>query len=124
MPEPTSKARIVLTTASDPNEAMRLARALVEERLAGCTTIVPAVQSVYRWKGEVETCSETLLVIKSSTEMLPALEARLHALHTYDTPEFLVLPVDSGSAPYLAWLYGNLGAEVDLAVPPAESQEG
>lgn len=108
MPEPSQNARIVLTTASDPNEAMRLGRSLVDERLAACTTIVPAVQSVYRWKGVVETTNEAMLLIKTSTEALPALEARLHALHSYDTPEFLVLPVESGSAPYLEWLYGNL----------------
>ena len=110
MPEPSPSARMVLTTASDPNEAMRLGRAMVEEGLAACATIVPMVQSVYRWKGAVETSSEAMLLIKTTAEALVALEARLHALHSYETPEFLVLPVDSGSAPYLEWIANCVGS--------------
>lgn len=102
-------ARIVMTTATDQQEALRLGRTLVEEHLAACATAVPGVQSVYRWKGEIETAGECLLLIKTAVGRLAALEARLHELHSYDTPEFLVLPVAAGSAGYLAWLMGNLG---------------
>ena len=106
MPETNPSARIVLTTAANPEEAARLARTLVEERLAACATLIPAAQSIYRWQGEVESATETLLLIKTDSEQLPALEARLRALHSYQTPEFLVLKVESGSADYLDWLHG------------------
>ena len=70
----------------------RLGHTLVEERLAACATLIPAVRSIYRWQGKVETATETLLLLKTGVEQLPALEARLRALHSYQTPEFLVLP--------------------------------
>jgi periplasmic divalent cation tolerance protein len=108
MPEARPQARIVLTTAANPEEAARLARVVVEERLAACATLVPGVESVYRWKGEVETASETMLLIKTGRDQLAALEMRLRELHSYETPEFLVLEVESGSPPYLNWLMENL----------------
>jgi periplasmic divalent cation tolerance protein len=104
MAEVNSQARIVLTTASNPGEARRFARALIEERLAACATLIPAVESIYRWQGAVETAAETLLLIKTGSDQLAALEARLHELHSYDTPEFLVLPVEAASHRYLEWL--------------------
>lgn len=108
MPEPTPPARIVLTTVASPEEAAELGNALVEERLAACVTLIPAAQSIYRWKGEVESSTETLLLIKTSAEQLAALEARLHELHGYQTPEFLVLKIEAGSQPYLDWLRSSL----------------
>lgn len=108
MAETSTTARIVLTTAADPEEAARIARTLVEERLAACATLIPSAQSIYRWQGEIETAAETLLLIKTELEQLPALESRLRALHSYQTPEFLVLAVESGTHDYLAWLHGNL----------------
>ena len=108
MPESDPQARVVLTTAADPEEAGRLGRTLVEERLAACATLVPAVQSIYRWEGKVESATETLLLLKSGAEQLPALEARLQQLHSYQTPEFLVLKVDAGSQGYLHWLHASL----------------
>lgn len=101
-------ARIVLTTAASVEDARSLARALVEERLAACATVVPAVESIYRWKGEIESASETLLLLKTSVDRIAALQARLHELHSYETPEFLVIPVESGSAGYLEWLDASL----------------
>lgn len=101
-------ARIVLTTAANPEAAGRLARILVEERLAACVTLVPGVESVYRWKEQVESATETMMLIKTGREQLAALEARLHELHSYQTPEFLVLEVEAGSHPYLDWLAGSL----------------
>jgi periplasmic divalent cation tolerance protein len=108
MPDFAQQARIVLTTAATPDEANRLARTLVEEQLAACATAIPAVQSIYRWEGKIESSTETMLLLKTSLEQLPALEARLHELHSYQTPEFLVIDVESGSRPYLDWLQSSL----------------
>jgi periplasmic divalent cation tolerance protein len=108
MPEPVPTARIVLTTTANPNEAARLGRKLVEERFAACATLVPTVQSIYRWKDEVESSTETLLLLKTGSDQLAALEARLHELHSYEIPEFLVLTVDAASQPYLDWLHSSL----------------
>lgn len=108
MPESATTARIVLTTAANPEEAARLARTLVEERLAACASAIPTVESIYWWQDKVESASETMLLMKTSAEKLAALEARLHELHSYETPEFLVLPVESGSRAYLEWLRASL----------------
>ena len=108
MPETTPPARLVLTTTSDAEEAGRIARVLVEEGLIACATMVPGAQSIYRWEGKIESASETLMLMKTGPDQLEALEARLHALHSYETPEFLVLCVDAGSRRYLDWLDLNL----------------
>ena len=108
MLQTSPQARIVLTTISDTEEAARMGRTLVEERLAACATLIPTVQSIYRWQGEIESSGESLLLLKTAAEKLPALEARLHELHTYETPEFLVLTVESGSKLYLEWMQGCL----------------
>jgi periplasmic divalent cation tolerance protein len=111
MSEAITLARIVLTTTASPEEAAILGRRLVEERLAACATLIPAAQSIYRWQGAIESASETLLLLKTAATQLAALEARLHELHSYQTPEFLVLTIDSASQAYLAWLQANLGQE-------------
>lgn len=108
MPESSSFACIVLTTTGGPEEARRLGRTLVEERLIACATLIPSVESIYTWKGEVETSAETLLLLKTTEPNLSALEARLHALHSYETPEFLVLPVEATSRAYLEWMRHSL----------------
>ena len=108
MPEPAPPARVVLTTAANPEEAGRLGRALVEERLAACATMIPGVQSIYHWQGQVEPATETLLLLKTGPDQLAALEARLRELHSYETPEFLVLGVEAASQAYLDWLQGSL----------------
>jgi periplasmic divalent cation tolerance protein len=112
MPDATPPAgppiQIVLTTAASPGEATLLARTLVEERLAACATLIPAVQSIYRWEGQVESATETLLLLKTGPDRLAALESRLHQLHSYQTPEFLVLGIEAASQAYLDWLQGAL----------------
>ena len=108
MPEATPPIRIVLTTTANPEEAAQLGRALVEERLAACATLIPAAQSIYRWEGQIESAPETLLLLKTGPDQLAALEARLHELHSYQTPEFLVLGVEAASQPYLDWLHSGL----------------
>jgi periplasmic divalent cation tolerance protein len=108
MSDATVKARIVLTTTASPEEAASIGRALVEEHLIACASMIPGVQSIYRWLGQIESAMETMLILKTSLEQLPALESRLKELHSYDTPEFLVLSVESGSHPYLEWLQTSL----------------
>ncbi len=108
MPEVNPPARIVLTTAASPEEADHIGRTLVEEALAACATLIPGVRSIYRWQGQLETATETLLLLKTGPDQLPALEARLRELHSYETPEFLVLPVEYGSQAYLEWLTAGL----------------
>ncbi len=96
--------QIVLTTC--PNEACaeRIARALVEEGLAACVNILPPMRSIYKWKGKIEDASEQLLVIKSATARFPAIRERLRALHPYELPEIIAVPITDGLPEYLAWL--------------------
>jgi periplasmic divalent cation tolerance protein len=95
---------VVLVTASSAEEAARIGRALVEERLAACANVVGPIRSIYRWQGAVEEADEHLVVLKARAGDVSALEARVRALHSYEVPEVLALPVTAGSAPYLAWL--------------------
>jgi periplasmic divalent cation tolerance protein len=96
---------VVLVTCSSPAEARRIARAVVEARLAACVNIVPgAVQSIYRWKGKVESARERLLLIKTSRRYLAKLRKTVERLHSYDVPEFIALPIAAGSPAYLAWV--------------------
>lgn len=97
------EARVLLSTAP-PDVADRLARTLVEERLAACVNVVAGVRSSYRWEGEVVTDDEVLLVIKCVRGGLERLVARLSELHPYEVPEALALPVEGGSARYLTWV--------------------
>lgn len=96
--------QLVLTTCPNRRAANRIAHALVGERLAACVNIVPIAQSVYRWRGRVESASEFLLVIKSLKRTYKKLEKRLCALHPYELPEVIAVPITSGSRPYLAWI--------------------
>jgi periplasmic divalent cation tolerance protein len=108
MPDTSPLLRLVLTTTATDDEAARIGRTLVEEHLAACATLIPGAQSIYRWQGQVETAAETLLLLKTAPAQLAALEARLLQLHSYQTPEFLVLPVEAVSQPYLDWLTASL----------------
>ena len=105
---PSKTARIVLVTCGNLMEARRIAAQVVRKRLAACATIILGpVQSVYRWKGKVENAREQLLLIKTVEKQLPALEAEIKRLHSYDIPEILALPALWGSADYLSWLCEN-----------------
>lgn len=96
---------VILVTCKTAVEAGRIARALVERRLAACVNVLEEpVRSTYRWKGEVETAAEYLLLIKSSRKLFPALRTEVERLHSYDVPEVIVLPVTAGSPAYLRWL--------------------
>jgi periplasmic divalent cation tolerance protein len=97
-------ARIVFCTCPDDATAARLARTLVDERLAACVNVIAGVSSTYRWKDTVQTEGEALLVIKTTAERLDAMQARLVALHPYELSEMLAIEPAAGSAPYLAWI--------------------
>ncbi|HTS38772.1 MAG TPA: divalent-cation tolerance protein CutA [Candidatus Solibacter sp.] len=96
--------RIVLSTAGSEEEARRIARHLVENRLAACVNIVPRIESVYRWKDKVESGAEWLLLIKTSAGRFAEVQAAIRTLHSYELPECVVVNVEDGSAEYLAWL--------------------
>jgi periplasmic divalent cation tolerance protein len=98
---------LVLTTLPSEGDAEKFALQLVEERLAACVNILPPMRSVYRWKNTVEQANERQVVIKTTRARLTALENRVRTLHPYDVPEFVVLPIDAGSADYLSWLSEN-----------------
>ena len=95
---------IVLTTLGKQTDAAAFARVLVDERLAACVNVLPAMTSVYRWKGAIEEDREQQLVIKTTSDRVAALQARFHELHPYELPEFLVVAATDGSAGYLQWL--------------------
>ena len=99
---------VVFVTAGSSAEGERLARALVEERLAACVNRIAAVQSVYRWQGKVEQSAEELLVIKTRADLFAALEKRVRELHSYSVPEVIALPIINGSENYLRWLSAQL----------------
>jgi periplasmic divalent cation tolerance protein len=100
-----TKFRVVLVTCSTLEEARKIARGVVEKRAAACVNIVThAVESFYSWEGKLENTSEYLLIIKTSEEQLQQLQKEVLALHSYDTPEFIVLPIVTGSDAYLKWL--------------------
>lgn len=97
--------RVVLVTCPTVALARKIARAVVQKRLAACVNVVRSpVESFYTWKGKLETAREHLLLIKTTTTRLPQLEREVKRLHTYDVPEFIALPITEGSAEYLSWL--------------------
>jgi periplasmic divalent cation tolerance protein len=96
--------RIVLSTAGSEQEAHKIAHILVKRRLAACVNILPQVQSIYRWKGEIESAQEWLLLIKTRADKFPAVRDAIGELHSYEVPECIVLEIEDGSLPYLQWL--------------------
>ena len=100
---------LVLTTAPNIRTARRLARALLEKRLAACINVIPKLESHYRWQGKLEVSREALLLIKTGRKQLASLEKAVLTLHPYDTPELISVALSSGSPRYLSWLVENLG---------------
>ena len=101
---PTDKL-VVLVTCNSVKEGRKIGHALVEARLAACVNVLQTpIESIYRWKGSVDTAKEFLLIIKTSRARLKALEAAVKRLHSYDVPEIIALPIEKGSRDYLAWL--------------------
>lgn len=99
---------LVVMTAASREEAARLADMLVGSRLAACVQLLPEIESVYRWEGEIERQAETLLFAKTSREKFSELERSVRAIHSYETPEIIALPIVTGSVPYLLWLEASL----------------
>ncbi len=95
---------LVLSTVGKREDAEKIAQALVGERLAACVNVVPGLLSVYRWKDAVEREDELLLLIKTRAERVEEMGARLRALHPYELPEMIVLPIAGGHGPYLDWI--------------------
>ena len=97
-------AIVVFMTAANGEEATRLAEMLVGAHLAACVQILPEMESVYRWQGKIERQSEILIIAKTTRGKFDDLEREVRALHSYDTPEIIAVPVVIGSEPYLHWL--------------------
>lgn len=96
--------RVVLCTCPEGDTATRLARGLVENRLAACVNVIPGLTSVYPWKGKIETDRETLLVIKTRAGRFAALQEYIHHHHPYELPEIVAVPIEQGSEAYLNWI--------------------
>lgn len=99
---------VVLSTCASAEEAEKLARSLVEQRLAACVNVMPHVRSYYHWKDAIESADECLLVIKSTRDRMEAIRASLEKEHSYEVPEVIALPVVDGSPDYLRWLETSL----------------
>jgi periplasmic divalent cation tolerance protein len=104
MPEPL----VVLMTAGSRDEADKIAHALVTELLAACVNVLPRINSVYRWEGKIQSDEEWLLIAKSHSDALADLVRRVQALHSYDTPEIIALPIVGGSEAYLRWIHSEV----------------
>ena len=95
-------------TAASREEANQIAELLVSAQLAACVQILPEIESVYRWQGEVKREKEILLLAKTVASRFDELESRVRAMHSYETPEIIAVPVTDSSAPYLGWLLAEL----------------
>lgn len=102
-------ARIVLTTMALHENAVRIARQLIDERLVACVNIAPAGESFYRWQGKVDQALEYVLLMKTTTTKIEQLRERLLKLHAYEVPELLVIEVEQGTEPYLQWIRESVG---------------
>ncbi len=100
--------RIVLTTTGSADEAKKIAHTLVERRLAACVNLVGPIDSVYRWKGAVESAPEWLLVIKTSVTQFERVRDAIRELHSYELPECIAVAIEAGSAEYLEWIGENV----------------
>jgi periplasmic divalent cation tolerance protein len=100
----SEESLLVLSTFPDADTARRIARLLVEEKLAACVNLVPGIESIYRWQGAIETASEVLALIKSTIGKYQLLENRIRELHPYEVPEIISLRIDSGHLDYLRWI--------------------
>jgi periplasmic divalent cation tolerance protein len=104
-------------TASNRDEAERIAGSLVETRLAACVQIIPEIHSVYRWQGEIARDQEVLLLAKTTVEMFRALEQEVRELHSYETPEIVAVKSIAVSEPYRSWLLENIGRKISDSPP-------
>jgi periplasmic divalent cation tolerance protein len=103
------KILLALSTFPDAETAQRISNQLVTEKFAACANILPAIESIYRWKEKIETGSETLVFFKLSEDRQPAFQEKLRSLHPYEVPEIVFVPVASGLPDYLRWVADNCG---------------
>jgi periplasmic divalent cation tolerance protein len=96
--------KLIISTAGSREEASRIARALVEEKLAACVNIVGPIQSVYRWEGKIDSSQEFLMLIKTTSRISGVAITRIRELHSYDLPEAIEMNIDGGSSDYLKWI--------------------
>jgi periplasmic divalent cation tolerance protein len=108
---PMTEMLLVFTSFAREDDAVRVTRALIEERLIACANLLPGARSLYRWKGAIEDQSEVVVLMKSRKQDWTALLSRLHELHPYDTPECIAVRVAAGAPKYLAWLEAALEPE-------------
>lgn len=99
---------VVFSTCGSEDEARKIAAALVEQHLAACVNILPPMTSVYRWKGQIESATEWLLVIKSGRELFEQLRLALEGAHSYELPEVIAIPIVDGSPNYMSWMEGEI----------------
>jgi periplasmic divalent cation tolerance protein len=104
-----SDKKIVLTTTGSQQEARKIARTLVERRLAACVSIVPQIESVYRWQANVDTAQEWLLLIKTTANAWERVRSAIRELHSYELPECVCLDIEDGSSAYLDWIAKAVG---------------
>jgi periplasmic divalent cation tolerance protein len=102
---------VALTTVAREEDAIQLARALLDRRLAACVNVVPGVRSLYWWKSAIQDDREELLVIKTSADRYAALAAAIEDLHPYEVPELIALPIEAGAERYLSWLGSSVTAD-------------
>jgi len=100
---------VVLVTGSNARECARIARSLLDKRLIACANLLPQVRSLYCWKGKIADEKECLMLLKTSRELLPTLQAEVEKRHSYSVPEIIALPILNGSANYLDWIAENVG---------------
>jgi periplasmic divalent cation tolerance protein len=105
---------VVLSTVASAEDAQRVARALVEKKLAACVNVIPGIRSVYRWEDAIVDEEEVLLVIKSSRALIQELTDEIERLHSYEVPEVIALPVVEGAERYLAWMNRELAHKPSL----------
>jgi periplasmic divalent cation tolerance protein len=104
-----TEVQLIFTTLPSAELAAKLARTLVEEKLAACGNVLPAVRSIYRWKGKMEDENEVLLLLKTHVRQVARLQARILELHPYAVPEVLAVPVEAGFQGYLDWITASTG---------------
>jgi periplasmic divalent cation tolerance protein len=108
MSDKMTDKQLVLCTAGNEEEARKIARTLVERRLAACVNLVPRIESIYRWEENVDTSHECLLLIKTSAKLFPAVRHAIRELHSYDLPECIAINIADGSQEYLQWLESSI----------------
>jgi periplasmic divalent cation tolerance protein len=104
MKKSVGQVLVILVTAANQKEAIRIGEGMVNAKLAACANVIPGIQSIYRWKGKVVKAQEVLLILKSTRPRYHALEKAIKAMHTYETPEIIALPVKEGLDRYIGWV--------------------